>query len=1455
MRKPRQGRLSLLIGTVIFLSIALFLPMTHASRSPKKKSSPNKPVAKAVAPAPALVQSASSFVPVSARAVGFAETQPVRDMPLEAPAKLEPDPNSMLKSNPNKQIRFEVENPNGLAGDTVMQTSAPVTPSIPAPSGSFEALNSEDNLPILGGRVLPPDTDGDVGPNHFVQMVNSAWRVYNKAGVPDPAFPTPRSLASIWSALGPGNPCSLSNAGDPIVLYDSYADRWLLSQFCTVANPNNHELIAISKTPDPAGAYYIYDFMMPNIKFNDYPKLGVWPDGYYMSDNQFNQAGTAFLGAGVFGFNRAKMLAGDPTANFIYFDTCPTNTGCLIGGMLPSDADGLLPPPAGAPNVFAYFTATEFGDPADALRLFDFHADFAVPANSTFIERAGSPLPVAAFNPTTPTGQDDIEQPPPAVNASEALDAIGDRLMHRLQYRNFGTHESLIVNHTVNVGTGNTQLLHQAGVRYYELRRNGGNYAVNEQASFAPDAINRWMGSAAMDHEGNLAVGYSVSSTTVFPGIRYAGRLASDPPNGLFQGEAEMQAGGFVQRSTLSRWGDYSSLNLDPTDDCTFWHTNEYYAADNPATTAEWRTRVGSFKVNPGCVAPQQGTLQVNVFDCNSGLPIPNAFVSIDGNLFGATGAGGQNNSQLIPGPHVVNVTAASYFPAAPVNVNINNGGTTVITVCLTGMPILAPAGSAITAESCNPADNAISPGETVTVSLGIKNGGTAATSNLVATLQATGGVTSPSGPQNYGAIPSDNTTVVSRPFTFTADPNASCGSSITLTLDLQDGSSNLGTATYTFSLGVLGPSVTNTTSSGNLAVPIPDVSSVDIPINVAEFGSVEDVNVSVRLNHTFDGDLELRLIHPDGTTVLLSDNRGGAGDNYGTGANDCSGVPTKFDDSAAAAVSGGVAPFSGSFRPESPLSAFNGKSTNGTWTLRVTDTATLDVGTVGCVTLEIKRKRFICCGVAGTPQMEAAPPADITVESCDPQNDAIDPEETVTVELPLRNVGDGATTNLVATLQASGGITPVTTSQNYGVLHPLDPGPTSRPFTFVAQGSCGSTVTATLQLQDGANNLGTVTFTFVLGTTLTNVTTASNPAAITILDTPRIGGIAPSSPYPSIINVAGVVGTVTKVTATIKGLNHTFPSDIDMLLVGPGGQRLLLMSDADGGTDVINATITFDDAAAAVIGATVVSGTFKPTNSGAGDIFPAPAPAGPYPDPQLLSVFNGLNPNGTWSLYVVDDAGLDAGSIAQGWELTITTQDPVCCDSPCTLSCPSDIVVSNDPGQCGANVNFTATPNGSCGVVTYSHQPGSFFPVGTTQVTATATRADNTTQSCTFNITVNDTEGPVISGGTASPSSLWPPNHKMKDVTISYTASDNCTSAGNINCIILSVASNEPVNGGGDGDTSPDWQIINNHLVKLRSERSGGGSGRIYTIRIRCTDQFGNHTFKNVFVTVPHNQ
>jgi subtilisin-like proprotein convertase family protein len=783
----------------------------------------------------------------------------------------------------------------------------------------------------------------------------------------------------------------------------------------------------------------------------------------------------------------------------------------------------------------------------------------------------------------------------------------------------------------------------------------------------------------------------------------------------------------------------------------------------------------------------------------------------------------------------------------------------------IVAVPVIEPDGSALTAESCVPFTGAVDPAETVTVDLTLKNNGASDTSNLVATLQATGGVTSPGPPQSYGVVVAGGPSVT-RSFTFTVDFGLACGDVIIATLQLQDGATNLGTVTYNFTTGALSaPRPVVNYSSGNITVPIPDVSTVDVPIDVTDVGVVHDINVRVRLNHSFDGDLEIRLVHPDGTAVLLSNKRGGGGDNFGAGANDCSGTPTLFDDSSLNSILGGVAPFAGSFRPEQALSSLNGKAISGTWKLRITDTASGDVGTIGCAQLDIVRREHLCCPFTdGQPTIDPAPPTTVTAESCNPPNNAIDPDEVVTVEFPLRNVGTAPTASLVATLLPGGGVTPQSGPQNYGQLSPVDPGSTaSRPFTFRAHGSCGSNVTATLHLQDGATDLGTVTFTFTLGEPVLNTTTLSNLAPITLPDSPRVSGVALASSYPSTINVAGLVGTVTKVTVALKDFNHTNPDDVDVLLVGPGGQRVVLMSDAGGAPNQVNTTFTFDDTAPAAVPDTFPgifsdnrtdTGTFKPSNYVVTDIFPAPAPAGPHPDPPLLSVFNGIDPNGVWSLLVVDDASVNAGSILGGWELRITTEVRVCCENPCTLTCPADIVVSNDAGQCGANVNFSAEAEGSCGVVTYSHQPGSFFPVGTTEVTATETRADGGTQSCTFKVTVNDTEAPVVSDVSASPSLLGPPNHKMRNVAINYSVADNCPAAGAISCSIFSITSNEPDNGTGDGDTAPDWEIVDNHQVKLRAERSGLGTGRVYTITVRCTNDVGNHTFRTVTVTVPLN-
>jgi subtilisin-like proprotein convertase family protein len=608
-------------------------------------------------------------------------------------------------------------------------------------------------------------------------------------------------------------------------------------------------------------------------------------------------------------------------------------------------------------------------------------------------------------------------------------------------------------------------------------------------------------------------------------------------------------------------------------------------------------------------------------------------------------------------------------------------------------------------------------------------------------------------GAVNYPDIPAEGAASMSVPFTVPAD--APCGSLLPVSVVI---TSSVGTVTRTYNLQIGRPVITATSNYSAVNVPVQtqDGATVEIPINITDLGVVADVNARVRLNHTFDGDMTIELVGPDGTSVVLANGRGASGDNYGTGPNNCSGVPTVFDDSAPTGANVGFAPFEGVFKPEDPLSAFNGKAVAGTWKLRVTDFFLFDQGSIGCFQLEIVRQRLGCCGVPGA-NIQAAPPVAVVSESCLPGNGAPDPDETVTVNFPLMNLGVANTTNLVATLMPGGGVLAPSGPQSYGALVPDAPA-VARPFTFIVAGMCGGDLTATLALQDGATSLGTVTFPIRIGAAVAGAATFANTAPLII---PATGGTgagtgAPADLYPSTIEVSGVTGTVTKVTAQIFGFNHTFPGDVDILLVGPGGQKILLLSDAGGGTDAVNANMTFDDTAPEV-GAAVVTGVFRPTNIGAGDLFPAPAPAGPYPDPQQLSAFNGVNPNGAWSLYVVDDAGADVGRINGGWSLTINTSDPVCCSSACALSAPANITVTADPGASGAVVNYPApTFTGSCGVVTSDPPSGFFFPIGTTTVMVTGTRQDGTVTATSFTVTVNAADDPdddqcgkVTGGGT----------------------------------------------------------------------------------------------------------
>ena len=645
---------------------------------------------------------------------------------------------------------------------------------MPTPLLSFDGLSNYDNLDAYNAFIFPPDSDGDVGPSHYVQSANALIRIFDKNGN---ALTPPFKLSSLFATLN--TLCSTRNDGDATVLYDPLADRWILSQYCVAFSPFR-QMIAISKTGDPAGQYFVYEFVMPNVRINDYAKLSVWPDGYYMSTDEFY--GSDYVGSGAFAFDRKRMLAGDPNAGYIYFHL-PGAIPARVGGILSADLDGLNAPPAGSPNIFVGYSANEYGEPADAIRLFDFHADFNDPAGSSFNERPESPLPVAAFDPTSPPDRADVTQPPPGAQ----LDAVSDRMMYRIAYRNFGDHESLVFNQTVRMTPQNEA--YRAGVRVYELRRNpAGPFYVSEQATLGDAGSSRWVGAAAEDNRGNLAVGYSAASDEKKPSILYSGKLAADPP-GVFRAEGTLISGTGVQKAFGFRWGDYSGMTIDAEDDCTFWLTNEYYTqASEDFSDFTWLTRVGKFKF-PECTPVEKTTISGTVRNAVTGQPIASALVSAASYSRVTDAAGTYINMVVVPGTYSLTISAEGYR-SRTVTIFAGVGQSIVQNFSLDPVPVVQVSTLAIASESCG-INHAVEPGEIVTINLSLRNTGRAAAANLTATLQRTGGILGPSASQNYGSLPADGS-VATRQFSFTVSPNIGCGRDITLTFTFTGGTPSL---------------------------------------------------------------------------------------------------------------------------------------------------------------------------------------------------------------------------------------------------------------------------------------------------------------------------------------------------------------------------------------------------------------------------------------------------------------------------------------------------------------------------------------------------------------------------------------------------------------------------------------------------------------------------------------
>ena len=470
---------------------------------------------------------------------------------------------------------FEPGRPQAVGNSNKPFTDPLADRGVGATSALAEIKASTNGTPVdPNNRVAPPDTTGDVGPNHYVQWVNLRYAVYtltrdanNQITGFNLVAGFPKNGNVIWQGFG--GRCQSDNDGDPIVQYDQLADRWILTQFAVSATPYT-QCVAVSTSGDPTGTYNRYSYSYDR-SFNDYPKMGVWPDAYYITYNMFRN-GRSFTGNTVCAFERAQMLAGGAARQ-----ACVNTTG---GHSLePSDLEGTTVPPAGSPNLLMSLTST-------AVQFWRFSVNWGTGTGT--LTGPTNVAGVATFSRACGGGAC-IPQP----GTTTQLDSLADRLMYRLSYRNFGDHEALVINHSVTSGSG-------VGVRWYELRNAAGQTlgsaapVLFQQGTFAPTTAFRWMGSAAMDKTGGIAIGYNLSSSSIVPSIRYAYRGPADPL-GTLGNETIVNAGVGSQTGNLTRWGDYSTISVDPVDGCTMVFTSQFQPANG---SFNWTTYIHSFKLS-----------------------------------------------------------------------------------------------------------------------------------------------------------------------------------------------------------------------------------------------------------------------------------------------------------------------------------------------------------------------------------------------------------------------------------------------------------------------------------------------------------------------------------------------------------------------------------------------------------------------------------------------------------------------------------------------------------------------------------------------------------------------------------------------------------------------------------------------------------------------------------------
>ncbi len=917
----------------VLLSGVLLAALLWPRAAAPRRFSPRSPITNYQLPSLNSIPHAST--PIILTPAAFGLTPPlaeIKDLPKDAIEldREEDEARVLLKSNPPLFDLLRAP----AAADPVGQTR-PGALAMPAPLANFDGNTNLDGL-------YPPDTNGDIGydpatgKRYYFQWVNlhyAAWDVTNPLAPTLVITPTAGNGNDLWQATLPASKCANSNSGDPLVLFDEQAHRWLISQFSINAVGGftpYHQCVAVSQTANPAGSWYVYDYQYQDgtTWFNDYPHFGIWPDptynAYFMTVHQFTTS-SAWLGQGVAAFERAKLLTGDASAKLIVFDLYSVNNN--YGGMLAADLDG-PPPPAGTPGLFFEVDDQAFTSALgpDAIRVWEFRANWVTPAASTF-GVGGDPnyvLTVANYT-TLACVISGSGLCIPQLGTAQKLDALGDRLMHRAAFRDFGGHQSVVLNHTVDAGSG------IAGIRWYELRRDPGSGAwnIHQQSTYAPDSTHRWMGSMSMDKDGNLALGYSVSSASMYPAISYVGRLVTDTLSTLTQAEATLYAGTGAQTGTAGRWGDYANLSVDPQDGCTFWFTTEYLAN---TTTNAWRTRIASFAY-PSCLSGvSRGILTGTVTDAITSAPIVGAQISaarvagVDSyTAYSGIGGGYQLNG-LISGTYTLTASANGYNPLTLANLAISDSITLTQNLSLTPLPttdlaltqtiapppVIAGALFSVTLSATNNGPLAISTTVTLRAMWDAPGGGATlsdfaspgwacapAASALTCTLPALGVGLAPdvvltlTAPVTSGAFLNSATlaAVISdtNPLNNTAVTTTTLQARVNLSVTHSGPASTLpgGPLVYTIHAANSGPSslLIAHASSFTSSTPIiitDALPAIPYPSSLAVSGLSSLITLSASLfnfNHTWPNDVDVLLVAPTGHKLLLmSDAGGGSG-------------------------------------------------------------------------------------------------------------------------------------------------------------------------------------------------------------------------------------------------------------------------------------------------------------------------------------------------------------------------------------------------------------------------------------------------------------------------------------------------------------------------------------------------------------------------------------------------